>query len=139
MSERELQEKVYQFQVLEEKFKELNQRRELFAVKLMEVEQTKQAIEDILNSNEEEIMIPLGSGVFAHGKVDKKQKMLVSFGSDIVIEKDVDEVKSILDKRKKILEEGIESVKDTMLKVAKDMQNIQYEAEELISKQEKAG
>jgi len=139
MSEKELQEKILQYQVLEEKFKELNQRRELFAVKLLEVEQTMQAIEDINKSNEDEIVMPLGSGVFAPGKINKKENMIVSLGGDIAVERDLENVKSILEKRKKILEDGIENVKNAMVKVANDMRTIQLEAQDLLKDEDKAG
>ena len=140
MSEKDLQEKIFQFQVLEDKFKELNQKRELFTIKLAELEQTKQAIDDIAGSNDDEILIPLGSGVFVPGKLEKKEKMIVSLGENAAMEKDVEEIKSILEKRRKILEEGIESVKKSMLNIAQEMQAIQVEAQELLHKEEeKAG
>ena len=135
MSQKELQEKMLRYQMLEERFKQMNQQRELFAMKLMEIEQTKQAIQEI-KSKESDVLVPLGSSVFLPGKVEKENKIVVGIGADIVVEKNADEVKKILEDRKKTLENGIENVQKNMLQVAQEMQSLQAEAQELLPKKQ---
>jgi prefoldin alpha subunit len=133
MSQKELQEKMVQYQMLEESFKELNERRELFTSRMMEIEQTKQAIDEIEKAKENNVFVPLGSSVFLPGKLDKKEKMVVGVGSDIVMEKSVEEVKEILDKRKKMLEEGMEDVQNHMEEIIEKIRKIEPEIQKMYS------
>ena len=139
MSQKELQEKMLRYQMLEENFKQLNERREAFTTRLVEIEQTKQAIEELGKTKDADVFVPLGANVFLPGKVDKKEKMIVGIGSDIALEKDVKDVGKILESRKETLEKGLENVQNTMLKVANEMQKLQQEAESLLPKSESAG
>jgi len=127
MSQKELQEKMLRYQMLEEKFKQMNQQREMFAMRMMEIEQTKQAIEELEKSGESEVLVPLGSSVFLPGKINKKEKVVVGIGTDTLVEKSSDEVKKILEDRKKTLETGLENIQNNMLKVAQEIQSIQEE------------
>ena len=140
MPQKELQQKMMEYQMLEEKFKQMNQQRELFESKMIELEQTNQAIEDIEKSKkEDDILIPLGSGLFLPGKISKKEKMVIGIGADIVIEKDSDEVKKVLEERRKILENGMENIQNNMLQIAREMQRLQVETQKMMPKQEQAG
>lgn len=138
MSQKELQEKMFRYQTLEENFNQLNQRRELFTMKLIEIEQTKQAIDELEKSKVDDVFVPLGSSVFLPGKANKKERMILGIGSDIVVEKEMGEVKKTLEERKKTIENGLENVQTNMVRIAQEMQKIQSEAEGLVSN-EKAG
>ena len=137
MSQKQLQEKMLKYQTLEETLNQLNQRRELFTMKLIEIEQTKQTIEEVEKSKEADVFLPLGSGVFLPGKVSKKEKIIVGLGADIAVEKNVEEVKKVLEDRKKTLENGLEGVQINMLQVAQQMQTLQAEAQRLTPQSQK--
>jgi prefoldin alpha subunit len=138
MSEREMQEKLLRYQMLEQSLKELNERGELFSMKLMEIEQTEEAIEEIKKSKLDNVFVPLGSNVFLPGKLDKKEKMIVGIGADVALEKNIEEVKDVLGERKKTLEQGLQNVQNNMMKIAQQMQDIQREAQSLMSKTQKS-
>jgi len=139
MSQKELQQKMLEYQILEENFKQLNQRRELFMMKLMEIEQTDQAIEELEKSKESDVLLPIGSSVFLPGKVSEKEKLVVGIGADIVLEKDASEVKEILGKRRKTLEVGLENVQQNMLQIANQMKVLEPEIQKMIEETQKAG
>lgn len=139
MSQKELQQKMFEYQVLEENFKQLNQRRDLFTMKLMEIEQTNQAIGELEKSKADDVFLPIGSSVFLPCKVNKNEKMIVSIGADLALEKDLTEAKKILEERRKTIENGLENVQMDMLRIANRMRVLEPEIQEMISKTEKAG
>ena len=137
MSEKELQQKMMEYQMLEEKFKQMNQQRELFAAKMMELEQTKQIVEEMKKSKkEDDVLIPLGSGLFLPGKINKKEKMVIGIGADIIVEKDSEGVNKILEERKEILENGMENLQNNMLQIAQELQKIQTEFQKMMPEQQ---
>ncbi|MBD3155625.1 MAG: prefoldin subunit alpha [Candidatus Aenigmarchaeota archaeon] len=138
MSQKELQEKMIQYQALEETFKELNERRDIFTSKMMEIEQTKEAIDEVIKAKEDEVYIPLGSSVFLPGKLNKKEKMIVGIGADAIMEKNVDEVKEILDQRKKMIEDGLEDVQNHMKDVVGKIRKIEPEIQKMYSQLQKS-
>ncbi len=133
MPQKQLQEKMLQYQTLEETLKQLNERRELFGNRLMEIDQTKQAIQEVEKSKEDDVFVPLGSSVFLPGKLNKKEKMIVGLGADVALEKDPDEVRKILDERKKILEKGIEDLQNKMIEVVGQIRELEPEIQKLLS------
>jgi len=135
MTQKQLQQKMMEYQMMEEKMKQIGQQRDLFATKLMEIEQTEQAIREIEKSKQEDVFIPLGSGLFLPGKIDKKEKIIVGIGSDIIMEKGSEEIKKILEERKKILENGMENIQNNMLQIAQEMKSLQTEVQKLLTKQ----
>lgn len=137
MSQKELEDKIIRYRELEEKVRQLNERGELFTLRVLEIEQTMQTIKEIETSKESDILLPLGSNVFIPGKIEEKDKMLIGIGSDLVVEKNVDDVKKELDDRKKILEEGVLKVQDNMLKVAEEMGKLEPEIEAAFNKLQK--
>ena len=137
MAEKELQQKMMEYQMLEENFKQMNQQRELFAAKMMELEQTRQVVEEMKKTKDgEDVLIPLGSGMFLPGKINKKEKIIIGIGADIVVEKDSEGVNKIIEERKLILENGMENLQNNMLQIAQQIQKIQVEAQKMMPEQQ---
>jgi len=84
------------------------------------------------------VLVPLGSSVFLPGKVSEKE-LVMGIGADIVLEKNVNEVKEILEKRKKTLEDGLENVQQNMLQIANQMKVLEPEIQKMIEESQKAG
>jgi len=137
MPQNEIQQKLMQYQALENTLQELSQRREIFGMRLMEIEQTKQALDEIKDSKDSDVFVPLGSSVFLPGKLKEKEKMIVEVGADVALEKEPDQVKRILEEKKKILEEGLEDLQKDMMNIVKQMRTIQPELQKAMSQQQK--
>ncbi len=52
-------------------------------------------------------LLPLGIGIYVHAKVNTKDKLLVSIGSDVAIEKSKDDAISYIENRVKELENAL--------------------------------
>ncbi|NQU78815.1 prefoldin subunit alpha [Candidatus Woesearchaeota archaeon] len=88
--QKELQNKYMEYQVSEQRIKQLQQQLEKMESQLLEVSAVEQSISEIGDVKEgEEILVPISGGVFFKTKLDNSSKFLVNVGSNVVVEKDV--------------------------------------------------
>ena len=84
--------------------------------KMLELQATKDSIDDIKNS--ESMIFPIGSEAHAYGKIINKNKLIVEVGAGICLEKSFEEAKDILSKR-------IEEMQNVLTNLQRDVeQNI---------------
>jgi len=128
MAEEELQRKYMELQTKEYQLQKINEQltnilhhiRELKVVEdtLNEVEKTKEGTE---------ILVPLGSGIFAKADLKDNKKLNISVGSKVNIVKSIGETKDLVSKQIKNMGDLALEVEHNMHEVSKDMQNIQQE------------
>jgi prefoldin alpha subunit len=73
----------------------------------------------------QEILVPIGSGSFVHGKLASKEKVVLNVGSGVSIEKTASEAKEILSIRKAEVLDGSKKLNDILAKIDQEMQRIQ--------------
>ena len=61
----------------------------------------------------QEILVPIGSGSFVHGKLASKEKVVLNVGSGVSIEKTASEAKEILSIRKAEVLDGSKKLNDS--------------------------
>ncbi len=67
---------------------------------IMEIQYLRNSLDELKASKEgSEILAPLSNGVFVKTKLEKNNKLLVNVGSGVVVEKNIEETKSLLDER----------------------------------------
>jgi prefoldin alpha subunit len=82
---------------------------------------------DALDKEEvgQEILVPIGSGSFIHGKLASKEKVVLNVGAGVSIEKTASEAKEILLIRKAEVLDGSKKLNDVLAKIDQEMQRIQ--------------
>ena len=73
----------------------------------------------------QEILIPIGSGSFIHGKLASKENVVINVGAGVSIEKSPAEAKDILKQRKNEVLEGSKKLTELLAKINQEMQKIQ--------------
>ena len=73
----------------------------------------------------QEILVPIGSGSFIHGKLASKEKVVLNVGAGVSIEKTAAEAKEILSIRKAEVLDGSKKLNDVLAKIDQEMQRIQ--------------
>jgi prefoldin alpha subunit len=73
----------------------------------------------------QEILVPIGSGSFIHGKLASKEKVVLNVGAGVSIEKTASEAKEILLIRKAEVLDGSKKLNDVLAKIDQEMQRIQ--------------
>jgi len=73
----------------------------------------------------QEILVPIGSGSFIHGKLASKEKIVLNVGAGVSIEKTATEAKEILKVRKDEVLEGSKKLNEVLAQIDQEMQRIQ--------------
>lgn len=110
--EKRLQEKFVLYQLLQNRLEELKQQTAIIERRFLEIETTKYALNEVKNlKTDNEILIPLGSGCYTHGKITDSDKLLVDLGAGAFVNKTVVDA-----------EQFFESKKQELSKASKDLQ-----------------
>jgi len=109
VSEKELQEKVMIYRIIESRLEALAKQRDLFLNKIVELQSTVISIDEIAKSKEE-ILFPIGSEAYSFGKSVDKDKIIVEIGAGIALEKNFEEAKEIIRKRKSDIELAVKEM-----------------------------
>lgn len=134
---KEAQEKVMKYQLLSERMKMLDNRRQLLISKILEINSTTQTIQDLEKDKESTIMLPLGSGVYVNGSVKNKDNLIVMLSRDIAIDMNIDKTKETLEKNKKTLENGLKIVEEDIIKIEQEMARLEPDVRAYFEKQQK--
>lgn len=73
----------------------------------------------------QEILVPIGSGSFIHGKLASKENVILNVGAGVSIEKRSEEAIEILRTRKNEVLEGSKKLTEVLAKIDQEMQKIQ--------------
>jgi len=131
-SEKEMQEKVILYQLLQRHLESLSQNAVMLERRYEEIEATRLALEDIEKLKEKsEILVPLGSGLFTYGKITDSGKMLVDAGAGVFMDKDPESSKRLLEDKKKELEKLAKDMQDEIMDVSSRLNSIAIELEGL--------
>jgi prefoldin alpha subunit len=122
------QEKMMEFQVLQNNFRMLDERLKLINSSTEEFERTKLALEDIAN-NKGEAYIPLGSSYFVLGKVEDNNDILVSIGAGMAVKKTRSEAIKMVSEKMAEFENASKKVVSEMNKIETQLIKLQNELE----------
>jgi prefoldin alpha subunit len=79
------------------------------------------------STGEVDTLLPLGIGVYVHAKVNANDKLLVSIGSDIAIEKGKDDAINYIEGRVKELENALVAVNNQKQEIQMRIESIRGE------------
>ena len=132
VTKKELEERLTEYRLLEQNHEVLMKRREEIIPRLIEIRGTIDSVEELEKGKEDEVFLPMGSGVFIPVKVNKKRKLIVAIGSDLVLENDLKGIKDLMKKRQEILEKGLESIEKDLISTENRMAGLEPKLRELM-------
>jgi len=130
--QKELQEKIITYRVLEARLNSFLKQRDLITSKLLELQSTLASINEIEKS--EEVLFPLGSEAYTFGKIIEKNKIILEIGAGIALEKNIEESKDFLNKRKTELEDVLNETQRNVLEISSIMNQLGLEIQKLSEK-----
>ncbi|PLJ77147.1 prefoldin subunit alpha [Infirmifilum sp. SLHALR2] len=93
---------------------------------LVEVDATVATLKNISSlGDSREILIPISTGVYARAIINRQDKFLVSIGSNILVEKDLNDTLEFLKQRRDELQQLIERRVDELNKILQRLQQLQ--------------
>ena len=134
--ERELQEKILAYRILESRLNSLLKQREIVVSRILEIQTTLESIDEIKKSKND-ILFPLGSEAYTKGEATSKNKLIVEIGAGIALEKTTKEGKKTLEKRKSEFESALDKIQSDITAISSRMDQLEPEIKDLSEKLEK--
>jgi len=128
---KELQEKLVHYRMLEDRMNSLMQQRNLMLNKLPEIDITKETLDEISKVDGNEILVSIGSATYATGKLVKNDKVIVEIGAGVALEKPIDDAIKILKKRRENLEDAINRFDNEIKKTGETITNLESDIRKL--------
>lgn len=128
MSDEQAQQLMYQMQMLENYFVELNRKEESLISIIREAASAIQSIKEINEQPESSTLVPMGMGSFVKAKISSNEKLILNIGAGVAIEKDKDAAINFLESRLKEMEVAL---KDTAVQKQQVMTNLEMGKQEV--------
>ncbi len=138
MSEKEKnQGKIIMYQVLQAELEELKRQTLLIENRLLDIETTEHALNEMVKfKKDNETLVPLGSGCYAHGNI-LGSGVLLDIGAGLMVTKSVNSAKSFLEDRKEEIEEARKKIQVQMNEVVKNINKLTPEIEKIVRESQK--
>ncbi len=133
MSEKELQEKILSYRLLEARADGVVKQRDFIISKVMELQSTLNSIDEI-GKSDGEVLFPVGGEAYKTGKVVDNDRIVVEIGASVALEKSTKEGKAILEKRKNELESSVNQLQQELIRISETMNKLAPEIQNLINK-----
>jgi prefoldin alpha subunit len=132
--QKEIQEKIVGYQILEGRLRLMLKRRELLIGKILEIETTLSSMEDVEKNKDSGILLQLGSNVYAPGVLKDTKRIIVEIGANVALEQDMTDAKKILEKRKDLMNNGLQSMDKEITNFTNEMLRLEQEIGLLMEK-----
>ncbi|MEM4396904.1 MAG: prefoldin subunit alpha [Candidatus Woesearchaeota archaeon] len=107
---------------------EINNIEQLLQEQLLEKEATKKLLEDLplLNDlkEEQEIIVPVAKGIFLRLTIKEFKSFVVNVGNNVLLDKNLEEVKALLNENLRIIEDNIALLKQQHQKLVENIKKI---------------
>jgi|TARA_B100000315_G_scaffold161292_1_gene149763 prefoldin alpha subunit len=133
--EKQLQAHLYEFRMLEGRLKEISVQSEMLVRALIETKGGLTTLKGLNTSSSTEVLIPIGGGLFVDAKAPPSDKLLVTIGADVVVEKQKEDALKDVEERIKEMENAISGIEANRADLNKKMLTKRESINELIAKQ----
>ena len=133
--EKQLQAHLYEFRMLEGRLKEISSQSEMLVRALIETRGGLTTLNGLSASSTTEVLIPIGGGLFVNGKTPPSDKLLVTIGADVIVEKQKEDALKDVEERIKEMENAISGIEAHKADLNKKMFTKRESMNELIAKQ----
>ena len=103
--------------MVQQQLQQVEQQKEHMQQRLMELEVTKSGIY-ALESDEKELMYPIGAGLFMEGHRDKLDSVIVPIGAGVLIRKDLKGANGYVEKLRSDVSSSIEQIDRQIAKMS---------------------
>lgn len=136
MAENKNQEKLRQcymeMQVLEQQIRQLQQQIHMLDSQAVEFTNTQMILDDFAKAKTgSDTLVSISPGIFAKGKITDNKELLVNVGSDVLVEKSVEEAKALLDGQIEEIKKAHGQMLDGLQEMVLKAQSIEKEMEKL--------
>jgi len=135
VEEKELQEKILVFRLLESRFENMVKQRDVLASKIVELQTTLNTIDEMKTGDD--VLFSLGSSAYAKGKLSDKNKIIVEVGAGVVLEKGLDEAKQILSSRANEIQRVLMKIQREISEISSELERLEPEIQQIADEMNK--
>lgn len=121
------QENQLQMQIMQSQMKNLENQYSNVDMKLAQLAEMKEILEDAGKADESESFSEIGLGIYAETKMKKVEKLLVNIGAGLLVKRSVSEVRAILDSQ-------IEKLGQVQQEIINEIETLSINAQKLNQK-----
>ena len=131
-----LQAKFMEFQTVQQQIQQVQKQIQQLASQKEEVVVLQQSLTDISHVEEgSEMFVPVCSGIFAKAKIMNGKELLVNVGNNVIVEKNVEGVKSMISKQALEIGKVEEQLNSNFEMLAKHAGELEKELNKLIKEE----
>jgi prefoldin alpha subunit len=121
----EQQEKYLQMQMMAQQIKATREQLQELEMQEHQISETLESLDNFKSTKiGSEIFVPMNTGIFAKAELKDNTKLLINVGSGVVVEKDVDGTK-------KIIETQIQEIRKVRTQLTHDLESLAMESHHL--------
>ena len=115
-----------QMQELQQNLKEIQQQLQLLFQQRTELEHLTGALQELGNTTgEQEVLIPLGAGIFIKASIKDVKTILLNVGAEVIVEKNVEDTLQLVERQNKELQTIESSMQEELAHVNQQLQYLQ--------------
>lgn len=126
--EKEEQELIFKLSIFEQQMQQLQQQLRAVEQGIIDLSSLNLGLDEIKGKKGEEILAPIGRGIFAKAKLISND-LIVDIGGKNFVKKSIDETKKILQEQIKKLAEIKKELNDNLESMSNELQSLVSEAE----------
>ncbi|MEM3526424.1 MAG: prefoldin subunit alpha [Candidatus Jordarchaeaceae archaeon] len=133
--QRNLERILVELNAYEQQAQILQRRIDLINASLQEIALTSESLDELKNIDENnEVLMPLGSGIYVKARIIERKKVICSIGADIVVDKDITGAQLSLDQRSMALQNALQATGQQLQQTANKINELNKAAQALASK-----
>ncbi|MHA1605396.1 MAG: prefoldin subunit alpha [Candidatus Freyarchaeota archaeon] len=133
--ERNLERILVELNAYEQQAQILQRRIDMINASLQEIALTSESLDELKNIDEEnEVLMPLGSGIYVKARIIEKEKVIFTLGANTAAEKDITGAQLSLDQRSMALQNALQSTGQQLQQIANRMNELNRAAQALARK-----
>lgn len=136
--EEKLQAAIAELRILEAYYNEATARESLVTKAVLENRAAIESVKGLPVDAESELLVPIGGGLLIHSKAQPVQKLIVSVGADVAVEKTREEALAFLEQRLGDLEKGAVTLAGQRSDLARKIASAREQIGGLVEKQRQA-
>ncbi|HLD12028.1 MAG TPA: prefoldin subunit alpha [Candidatus Nanoarchaeia archaeon] len=134
-----VQEKYFEFQMLQQQVEQLRQQQAMVERQLQELSNLKDSLSGVVVAKKGvEVLVPLGVGVFVRASLLKNDEVIMNVGSKMVVVKSVADAQKVVDKQVVEAKIAVEELQGHGVKMGARMQALQEELQVMVEEQQKS-
>ncbi len=128
--EDKIKEKYQQFQLIQQQLEQLTQHMQVLTQQNEELDISLNAMDEISQTQpNNEILAPIANGIFLKTKLEDNKKFVVNVGSNVTVERTVEEVKALLEQQQMEITAQISQVDTIMEQLSAQAMEIYQEVQ----------